>query len=205
MDSKQKKLIQTFSQKPIQQTAELMEVLDISQASLFRLLNSMQAEGQIFKVGRGVYQQAEHYLQQDPWLAALRLYPNGVLCLLSALAFHELTTQLPRVVWVALESNAWRKQITYPPVQVIHMSGSTLTEGVESHAREGGEVRVFSVAKTVADCFKFRNHIGLDVALEALREGWASQSFNLTELNAMAKVCRVQNVMRPYVEALTYE
>lgn len=197
------RLLQAFTQKPVQYSSELIVDLGVSQASLFRLLAKSQAEGAIIRVGRGLYQQAEHYAQQDPWLAAQRLYPAGVLCLLSALAFHQLTTQSPSLVWVAVARNAWRKQASFPPIQPVHMSNKALLAGIELHPREGGNVRVYSVAKTVADCFKFRNRIGVDIAIEALREGWAAQKFNLTELNEMASVCRVQNIMRPYVEALT--
>jgi predicted transcriptional regulator of viral defense system len=132
----------------------------------------------------------------------MQRYPQGVLCLLSALAFHELTTQSPSVVWLALPKSAWRKPEAYPPLHIVHFSGAAFMEGVEMHDRSGEKVRVTSVAKTVADCFKFRNRIGLDVAIEALREGWQQRRFTLEELDAMARVCRVQALMRPYVEAL---
>jgi len=102
----------------------------------------------------------------------MQRYPQGVLCLLSALAFHELTTQSPPVVWLALPKSAWRKPDVYPPLRILHYSGEAFTAGVETHKRQGGTVRVYSVVKTVADGFKFRNRIGLDVAIEALREGW---------------------------------
>jgi predicted transcriptional regulator of viral defense system len=132
----------------------------------------------------------------------MQRYPKGVLCLLSALAFHELTTQSPPVVWLALPKSAWHKPETYPPLRIVHYSGAAFTTGVETYQRAGGMVRVYSVAKTVADVFKFRNRIGLDVAIEALREGWQQRRFTLDELDAMARICRVQAVMRPYIEAM---
>ena len=159
-------------------------------------------DGRLVRVRRGVYQVAENMDASDTWGQVMQRYPQGVLCLLSALAFHELTTQSPPVVWLALPKSAWRKSEEYPPLRIVHFSGEAFTAGVEIHHRSGGMVRVYSVAKTVADGFKFRNHIGLDVAIEALREGWQQRRFTLEELDAMARVCRVQAVIRPYVEAL---
>jgi hypothetical protein len=106
------------------------------------------------------------------------------------------------MVWLALPKSAWRKTEEYPPLRIVHFSGGAYTAGVETHQRQGGTVRVYSVAKTVADGFKFRNRIGLDVAIEALREGWQQRRFTMEELDAMARICRVQAVIRPYVEAL---
>lgn len=106
------------------------------------------------------------------------------------------------MVWLALPKSAWRKPEDYPPLRIVHFSGAAYTGGIEKHKRAGGMVQVYSMAKTVADCFKFRNHIGLDVAIEALREGWQQRRFTLDELDKMAHVCRVQAVLRPYVEAL---
>jgi predicted transcriptional regulator of viral defense system len=125
-----------------------------------------------------------------------------VICLLSALAFHSLTTQSPREAWIALPKGAWRKPATYLPARIVHFSGKGFTTGIEEHARPGGIVRVYTVAKTVADCFKFRHQIGLDIAIESLREGWREQRFTLEQLDHMASICRVQAVMRPYIEAL---
>ena len=106
------------------------------------------------------------------------------------------------MVWLALPKSAWHKPEDYPPLRIVHFSGAAYTASIEKHKRAGGTVRVYSMAKTVADCFKFRNHIGLDVAIEALREGWQQRCFTLDELDKMAHVCRVQAVLRPYVEAL---
>ena len=176
--------------------------LGLSRSALFRALAMLLDGGRIVRVRRGVYQVAENMDASDTWGQVMQRYPQGVLCLLSALAFHEITTQSPPVVWLALPKSAWRKPEEYPPLRIVHFSGEAFTAGVEIHQRPGGAVRVYSVAKTVADGFKFRNHIGLDVAIEALREGWQQRRFTLEELDAMARICRVQAVIRPYVEAL---
>jgi len=176
--------------------------LGLSRPALYRVLATLLDEGRIVRVRRGVYQIAEVRVASDTWVQVMQRYPQGVLCLLSALAFHELTTQSPPVVWLALPKSAWRKPEVYPPLHIVHFSGEAFTEGVETHHRQGGVVRVYSVAKTVADGFKFRNRIGLDVAIEALREGWQQRRFTLEELDTMARICRVQAVIKPYVEGL---
>ena len=176
--------------------------LDLSRSGLYRALEQLLDQGRIVRVRRGVYQLAEARDASDTWVQVMQRYPQGVLCLLSALAFHEITTQSPSAVWLALPKSAWRKPEDYPPLRIVHFSGEAFPAGIENHRRQGGVVRVYSVAKTVADCFKFRNRIGLDVAVEALRDGWQQRRFTLEELEQMARVCRVQVVMRPYVEAL---
>ena len=130
-------------------------------------------------------------------------HPNTLVCLLSALQFHGLTTQSPFEVWVAIANKARAPKMDYPPLRVVRFSGDALTEGVEKHVVDGVTVQVTSVAKTVADCFKYRNKIGLDVALEALREAWNAKRVKMDDLWHCAQVCRVANVMRPYLEALT--
>jgi len=127
---------------------------------------------------------------------------NGVLCLLSALRFHDLTTQQSSDIWLAIPHKAHAPRFDYPPLRVIRMSGPAMTEGVETIDVAGTQVRVFGVAKTVADCFKFRNKIGLDVALEALREAWNGKRATMDELWRYAEICRVANVMRPYLETI---
>jgi len=125
-----------------------------------------------------------------------------VVCLLSALRFHDLTTQAPFEVWLAIENKALAPRLDYPPLRIVRFSGPALTEGVEEHLVDGVTVRVTGVAKTVADCFKYRNKIGLDVALEALREAWRAKRMTSDDLWYYAKVCRVANVMRPYLDSL---
>ncbi|WP_459864738.1 type IV toxin-antitoxin system AbiEi family antitoxin domain-containing protein [Endothiovibrio diazotrophicus] len=131
-----------------------------------------------------------------------RRTPHAVICLLSALRFHDLTTQAPFEVWLAIPNKAHAPKMEYPPLRIVRFSGAALTGGVEEHVIDGVAVHVTSVAKTVVDCFKFRNKIGLDVALEALRAAWAERRVSMDELWHYAKLCRVANVMRPYLESL---
>jgi len=194
-------IFQLIDKQGVATVADLAK-LNLSRPALYRQLAVLLDEGRIVRVRRGAYQVAEAMDASDSWVQVMQRYPQGVLCLLSALAFHELTTQSPPVVWLALPKSAWRKPDVYPPLRIMHYSGEAFTAGIETHQRQGGTVRVYSVAKTVADGFKFRNRIGLDVAIEALREGWQQQRFTMEELDAMARICRVQAVIRPYVETL---
>jgi len=156
------------------------------------------------KVGRGLYAFPDADIGEHHSLveAALRV-PHGVVCLLSALRFHELTTQSPFEVWMAIEVKARRPKEEIIPLRIVRFSGDAFTAGVEPHQVEGVEVRVYNPAKTVADCFKYRNKIGLDVALEALRDCWRKKLATSDELWHYAQVCRVARVMRPYLESLT--
>jgi predicted transcriptional regulator of viral defense system len=128
--------------------------------------------------------------------------PGAVICLVSALTFHEITTQSPASVWVALSKGARTPATASPSLRIVRLSGPSLTEGIENHQVEGVPVRVYSAAKTVADCFKFRNKIGLDVAIEALKDSLRQKKANVNEIYRYAKVCRVSNVIRPYMETL---
>lgn len=168
-----------------------------------QVLSRMVADGVLERVARGRYRLAgtPRGEQHGLVLAALAV-PNGVICLLSALSFHELGTQLPREVWVAIGRRARRPVLAFPPLRVVRFSDATLGIGVETHTLEGQTLRVTSVAKTLADCFKYRHKIGLDVALEALREAWRERRCTMTEILHFARVCRVERVMRPYLEAL---
>jgi predicted transcriptional regulator of viral defense system len=129
--------------------------------------------------------------------------PKGTICLLSALRFHNLTTQIPHETWVALDRKARLPKVDYLPLRVVRFSGAALQEGQEQHTIEGVRVRIYNPAKTVADCFKYRNKIGLDVALEALREAWRNRSTTMSDLTRYARICRVNNIMRPYLESLS--
>lgn len=176
--------------------------LGLSKPTLYRALKALQDQGEVVRIRRGVYQLAKASAAAASWTVALQRYPKGVLCLLSALQFHRLTTQAPATVWLALPKGAWRKTAGYPPIRLVHLTEPAYSTGIQTHRSRGGNIRVYSAAKTVADCFKFRNQIGIDIAIEALREGWSQRRFVLTELDAVARICRVQAVMRPYVEAL---
>ena len=167
-------------------------------------LARMQTRGELERIGHGLYSlpgTAGSTVHQSLIEVAKRT-PRAVACLLTALRFHDLTTQAPFEIWIALPRGAWRPRFDYPPLRVMRFSGNALTEGVEKHLINGVEVRVYSVAKTAADCFKYRNKIGLDVALEALREAWRERRTTSEELHRFARICRVENVIRPYLEAL---
>ena len=180
-------------------TARELAAAGIHRQVLSRLVES----GEIERVVRGVYRLPEHPLTENYGLAmASAVVPHGVICLLSALQFHGIGTQLPSEVWIAIDRRARRPALKYPPLRVVRYSGAALTEGVESHRIEGQTVRVYNVAKTVADCFKYRNKIGLDVALEALREARRAKQASAEALWRYAKINRVANVMRPYLEAV---
>lgn len=178
---------------------------ELADAGIHRqVLTRLVAEGSIERVARGVYRLAEQPVTEHHGLAVAAVaVPHGVVCLLSALQFHNIGTQLPNEVWMAIDRRAWRPVLSYPPLRVVRFTGDALTQGVERHAIEGREVQVYSEAKTIADCFKYRNKIGLDVALEALREAWRRRRFTMDELDRYAEICRVQRVMQPYLEALT--
>ena len=167
-------------------------------------LSRLLAAGKLHRVGRGLYVLPGSNVSEHRSLAeACKRVPKGVVCLLSALRFHELTTQAPFEVWLAIGEKAWRPRVDYPPLRVVRFSAAALASGVEQHQIQGVTIPVFSPAKTVADCFKYRNKIGLDVAIEALRECWRSRRCTTDDLWKYAKVCRVQNVMRPYLESIT--
>jgi predicted transcriptional regulator of viral defense system len=141
----------------------------------------------------------------DRSIAARYPYPHDFpksLCLLTALRFHGLTTQSPAEVWIALPEKARKPRMDYPRLRVARFSGSALTEGIERHRVEGVEMRVYSAAKTVADCFKYRNKLGIDVAVEALRDFSRRNRGGATELARFARICRVARVMQPYLDAI---
>ncbi|HEC16415.1 MAG TPA: transcriptional regulator [Sedimenticola sp.] len=166
-------------------------------------LSRLVAAGKLQRIGRGLYVLPDNDVTERHSLAeACKLVPKGVVCLLSALRFHELTTQNPSDIWLAIGEKAWRPRIQYPPLRIVRFSQATLGARTEEHRIEGVTVRVYSPAKTVADCFKYRNKIGLDVAIEALRECWRSRRCTMDDLWHYAGLCRVRNVMRPYLESL---
>lgn len=166
-------------------------------------LRRLAARGEVEHAGRGVYLSpaASRSPHRDLLVVAARV-PHAVVCLLSALAFHRLTTEMPHEVWIAVGLKARTPAIDRPPVRVVRLSEGPLTAGVETHVEHGVPLRVFSAAKTVADCFKFRGKVGTDVAVAALRDGWRQKRFTMDELWHFARVCRVTAVMRPYLEVL---
>jgi predicted transcriptional regulator of viral defense system len=159
--------------------------------------------GLVRRVGRGLYIPADAQATEHHSLAeAAKRVPNGTICLLSALRFHDLTTQAPHEVWMAISEKARRPRVDHPPLRIARFSGPALDYGVTTKRVEGVTVQVFNPAKTVADCFKYRNKIGLDVALEALRDCYRRRKATMDELWKAAKVCRVARVMQPYLESI---
>lgn len=178
---------------------------ELAAAGIHRqVLTRMVGGGELERVARGLYRLPERPLTEHHGLAIVGAsVPQGVMCLLSALQFHGIGTQLPSEVWVAIDRRAKSPALKYPPLRIVRYTGAALSEGIGTHRLEGQTVRIYSVAKTLADCFKYRNKIGLDVALEALRESWRARRFTMDELDRFAGICRVRRVMRPYLEALT--
>jgi predicted transcriptional regulator of viral defense system len=160
--------------------------------------------GLLERVGYGLYRAPDLPITEHHTLAQVAARaPGTVACLLTALRFHDLTTQAPFEVWLAIERKTARPRLDKLPVRVVYFSGAAFTAGVEEHRVEGVRVRVYCPAKTVADCFKYRHKIGLDVALEALRETWRARRATMDDLWRYATICRVANVMRPYLETLS--
>jgi predicted transcriptional regulator of viral defense system len=167
-------------------------------------LRLLSNQGQIVRSGRGIYTLPDRDLTENQSLieASVRV-PHGIICLLSALRFHNLTTQNPFEVWLAIAQDARPPKDDLIPLRIVYMSEKTRTSGIETHLIANIPVPIFNVPKTVADCFKYRNKIGHDVALEALRDCWRERRCTMDELWHYAKICRVTNVMRPYLESLT--
>jgi predicted transcriptional regulator of viral defense system len=168
-----------------------------------RTLYAMREAGVLEQLSRGLYRLAEFPPLGAPDLVAVaRKVPAGVVCLISALAFHELTTQVPHAVYIALARGVAPPRLDYPPVRIFWFTGEAFTAGIETHTLDYVSVSVYTPEKTLADCFKYRHKLGLDVALEALKLYRQRQRMKLDELLRFARICRVEKVMRPYLEAL---
>jgi predicted transcriptional regulator of viral defense system len=167
-------------------------------------LRRLLHRGELVQPARGVYAVTGHEPTLHHSLAMVsKRIPRGVVCLLSALAYHDIGTQLPSVVWLAIDQRSRPLVTTDLPAKIVRFSAQSLVEGVEEHSVEGVTVRITNPAKTVADCFKFRNKVGLDIALEALRDAWRKRKVTMVELDRFAATNRMTNVMRPYLEMLT--
>jgi len=166
-------------------------------------LRRLHKIGLIKKNGRGLYTLSKANINEHHSLAeACKKVPGAIICLISALDFHDITTQLPFEVWVAIDRKARKPKIDNLNLRVVRFSGQSLTSGIEEHFIEHVKARIYNPAKTVADCFKYRNKIGVDIALEALRDCWDKKKCTLDELWKYAEICRVSNVIRPYLESL---
>lgn len=166
-------------------------------------LTRLVADGTLERMGRGRYRLASAEISEHHGLAlAAAAAPNGVICLLSALVLHRIGTQLPAEVWLAIERGRRPPKAANLRLRVVRFSGPAFHDGIEIHEIERQRVRVYGVAKTIADLFKARNRVGLDVAVEALREAWRDRRFRMSDLDRAARACRVERVMRPYIEGV---
>ncbi|RWY75261.1 type IV toxin-antitoxin system AbiEi family antitoxin domain-containing protein [Rhizobium sp. WSM1325] len=196
-------------------TAQRLRALDLLKARGMLRLKDFVAEGigpetlarlvreeAVARPARGLYQLPDTQAEAAHALAeAAVLVPKGVVCLTSALQYHELTLQMPSAVWMAIDRTAWRPKIDYPPIKFVRFKGSALTEGVEPHRIEGVEVPITNPARSIVDCFRYRAKVGLDVAMEGLREGLRRRKTTSDDLWTYAKEARIWSIMRPYVEA----
>jgi predicted transcriptional regulator of viral defense system len=193
-----KKTMQYVRQHGIVRPRDI-EAIGVPREYLLRL----HRQGKLDRAGRGMYTLPDAAItERHSYAEVAKRVPEAVLCLLSALVFHEITTQNPASVWIALRQGARTPALNSPSLRLVRLSGPSLTEGVENHRIEGVPVRVYSAAKTVADCFKFRNKIGLDVAIDALKDILRQKKASINEIHRYAKICRVSNVIRPYLESL---
>lgn len=182
----------------------ILRTRDLLQAGIHqRTLYALRDSGEIEQLARGLYRLADQPPLAQPDLVTVAVkIPEGVVCLISALSFHDLTTQIPHAVDIAVRRNAEPPRLEYPPIQVYRFSDEAFENGVEVHQIDHTAVRIYSREKTLADCFKFRNRIGQDTVLEALQKYCAQQSRRIDELLRCAQICRVKNIMTPYLEAL---
>jgi len=198
LDTHNQRVLDLASRKGLLRASDL-DAIEAPRVVLTRLI----AAGHLEKVGRGLYRLPGSYGSEHEGLVAVATkVPQAVFCLLTALQFHELTTQLPHQVWIAMPRGSHAPRIDHPPIKLVQFTGDAYTAGIEEVERDGVKLRIYGVAKTVADCFKHRNKVGLDVALEALKDARARRSASVDDLWRFAKVCRVANVMRPYLESI---
>lgn len=168
-----------------------------------QLLLSLHQAGKLQRVARGLYSLPDvEITEHQAALEVCQRVPKAVLCLLSALQFHEVGTQMPHEVWIALPEGTQAPALDYPTLRIARLRGAAYSEGIETVIEHGAPIRVYSVAKTVTDCFKFRNKIGLDVALEALKDAWRKRKITMAEVNQFARINRVEKVMQPYLDAM---
>lgn len=195
--SKTKQILEIARKKGIIQAKDV-EALGITRQTLFHLYH----KGMLTKVTRGLYMlPGAPITEHHNLIEVTKKIPGGVVCLISALYFHHITTQIPHEVWIAVGRNTWRPKMESIPLNYTVLSEKMYQFGIQRVDVVGGRVKVYSPAKTVADCFRFRNKVGLDVAIEALREVWHKRMATMNELVEAAKVNRVLKIMRPYMEA----
>lgn len=187
------------------QKSSFVRARELKQAGLRSTeLGKLVSQGELIRLERGVYTSAGRPVSEHDSIAVVAIkYPRAVFCLLTALRIHDLTTQSPHEVWVAIDIKARAPALDYPPIRTMRFSGAALHEGNEQRSMDGiVQLSVTSIEKTITDCFKFRNKIGVDIAIEALRQAWEEKRINMDKLWRCAQICRVHNVMRPYLEIL---
>ncbi|MBF0501973.1 MAG: type IV toxin-antitoxin system AbiEi family antitoxin domain-containing protein [Candidatus Riflebacteria bacterium] len=191
------------AQRLIKKQGGIIRTADAIRAGIHpRTLYNLRNNGTIEQLSRGVFRLADHTPVSNPDLVVVALrIPNGIICLVSALAFHGITTQIPHAVSIAQAKGSELPRLAFPPLIVHRFSGPSLNSGIEIHFIDGVPVKIFSPEKTLADCFKFRNKIGLDIFLEALRFLKNRNKLNISQLLKFAAICRVERAMRPYLEA----
>lgn len=166
-------------------------------------LQRLLAAGKLVKAGRGIYRLAENdFTEMQDILETAVKVPHGVLCLLSALRFHDLTTQNPSEVWLAIESKMRMPKIETVPVRIFRFAPKVFDAGIETHRIEGVEIKAYSAAKTIADCFRYQSTVGFDVAIEALRNAWEKRKATMDELYYFSEVRNIKNKMMPYLKTL---
>lgn len=187
----------------IREMGGTIRTMDAIQAGIHpRTLYQLRDAGELEVLSRGVYRLTDQEQISDPDLIIVaKRVPQAIICLVSALAYHEITTQIPHAVSIALPKGSETPRVDYPPIRVHRFSETALKEGVETHQIDGVSVSIYCPEKTLADCFKFRNKLGMDIVLEALKFYKARKKFNLEKLIKYARVCRVEKIMRPYLEA----
>jgi len=192
------KVLDLFEREKLVRPKDLEEI-NVDTKYLYLLLK----EGKLKKIGEGLYTLRDFSIDEKFSLVEVsKQIPEGVFCLLTALEFQEMTTQVPHEVWIALDNSAYVPKIESVQLRVVRMSGESLSSGISEYSIEGIPVKIYTPAKTVADCFKFRNKIGLDIAIEALRDYIQGSYGTLDELWKYAKICRVQKIIRPYLEVM---
>ncbi len=197
MKTTREKIIDVAKKLPVFRAGDLPDSLD-PRSTLCRMVS----QGELVRIERGLYALPNAEISRHHALAeAVKRYPGGIICLISALFFHEIGTQMPYEIWMMRQDRRMLPDKSFP-VRFVYCTTGTFTYGMETYRIEGTEVSIHSPARTVADCFKYRNKIGLDVAIEALREGWKAKRFSADDLWAAARVCRVQKIIQPYLEML---
>lgn len=199
MNTAKQKVLEIAHSKGVVRSRDL-SALGIPRVTLTRMVR----EGLLVRIERGLYAlETRNISEHSSLIEAISKCPQGIVCLLTALRIHNLTTQSPFEIWLAIPHKGRAPKMDYPPLRIVRFSGKALSEGIEERETDGVTVRITTVTRTVVDCFKFRNKIGLDVALEALREAWDSKRVSMDELWRCATMLRVANIMRPYMESLS--